>query len=94
MRSDARKRLAEQHATRTLPAPDCPRGYTTRQLDQIIGDQMPGFRRWMTGQSVGVCDGQRFNHDTRDYEPTDCADQPHGIVTYECDIQRFLNGAA
>lgn len=78
--------------TGAIPAPSCPTGYTNDDLDAILGDRRPAFARWMAGQTVSLCDGRTFNYTTRRYEPSECADHPHGAVTYGADLRAFLDG--
>lgn len=75
-----------------LPDPKCPMGYPEAQLKDILFDRINNFNKWMTGQTVGVCDGRRYNYDTKEYEPTECADKPHGAVVYRSDLQSYLAG--
>jgi hypothetical protein len=37
-----------------------------------------------------LCEGRRYNHETKEYEPDDCAANPHGTVIYYHDVARFL----
>jgi hypothetical protein len=55
------------------------------------GRSLIDFNRWMTGQTVGVCDGRSYNHATREYEIA-CGGIEHGMVTYGVDLQCFLGG--
>lgn len=75
-----------------IPPPACPLGYTTAQLTEIMGDRLVDFNRWMDGQTCSICEGRRYNHEAGRYEPDECADSPHGVVTYACDVERFLQG--
>ena len=45
-----------------LPQSSCPQGYTEDDLSKIFGDKLPSFTQWMTGQTMGICDGRRFEH--------------------------------
>lgn len=74
-----------------LPPPECSLGYTRAQVEQILQTpaRMLAFDAWMYGQTIGLCDGQRYNHDTKQYEPS-CG--PHGAAYYRVDLQRFLSG--
>lgn len=73
-----------------LPPPDCKYGYTQDQLEQMFGVALPVFKRWMRGQTVMVCEGVRYNHDTNKYED-DCV-TGHGMITYAHDVARWLGG--
>lgn len=74
-----------------LPSPDCTGGYTIEQVENIMGPRIEEFWRWMNGQTMMLCEGQRYNHETREYEE-DCGGIAHGPVTYTWDLQRFLDG--
>jgi hypothetical protein len=43
----------------------------------------------MSGQTRAICEGRKFNHDTREYE-TSCRGVHHGVVTYPWDVQRYI----
>lgn len=75
-----------------LPPPKCRLGYPREQVAEILGDRAAEFHRYMTGQTVGVCEGRLYNHETSEYQPTECADNPHGVVVYGVDIKAFLEG--
>ena len=71
----------------------CPYGLTEYDLQRLFGDdELMAFRWWMRGQTMTICDGQSYNHDTQEYEPTPCSDSPHGIVAYPWDVERYLSG--
>jgi hypothetical protein len=105
----------------------CPQGLTESDLQELFGDRLPEFDRWMFGQTSGLCDGRQFHYirvhnrycktdhmpgtrwyekahaegddftwrcgyDGGYYEPTECAANPHGMVTYRSDVERFLMG--
>lgn len=71
-----------------LPVPECSSGYTSSQVEQIMGDRYEEFLKWMEYQTRSLCDGRKFNHETREYE-VDCG-VAHGGITYAYDVQRFL----
>jgi hypothetical protein len=71
--------------------PECELGYTTEQLKEII-DNMLEFDRWMNGQTRAICEGRKYNHDTREWEVA-CDGVAHGLVTYQSDVERYLAGA-
>ena len=71
--------------------PECDYGYTYLQLEAILGDRLSEFQSWMRGQTMTLCNGQRFNHDTGEYEES-CGGAAHGSVVYGWDLERFLAG--
>jgi hypothetical protein len=71
-----------------LPEPECKMGYTQHQLKQILGDRLADFDNWMRGQTVALCNGRVYDHDEREYKPSDCG--PHGWITYAHDLRRYL----
>lgn len=71
------------------PIPDCEVGFTQPQLADIFGAALPDFEKWMSGQTRAICEGRKFNHDTREYE-TSCRGVHHGVVTYPWDVQRYI----
>ena len=84
---------AQEHLS--LPEPQCKLGYPTAQVEEILsakGEDYWAFNKWMTGQTMGVCDGREYNHEAHRYEPTHCG--PHGIVVYGSDIKQYLAGGA
>lgn len=75
----------------TVGPPECPIGYPLVQLERELGLQH--FRRfmlWMNGQTMAICEGRAYNHETGEYEPDACAGFPHGTVAYKWDVQRWL----
>lgn len=70
----------------------CPQGLTDADLDNLLGSRRNKFNKWMIGQTMSICDGRRYNHELKMYEPTECADSPHGVVAYSWDVERFLAG--
>lgn len=75
---------------KSLPKPECRYGYTHAQIDAIMGDRVNEFHRWMRGQTVSVCDGHEWNHDSQACELTGCG--PHGVAIYRSDVEQFLRG--
>lgn len=69
---------------------ECQLGYTEAQLQRILGPNLAAFNKWMTGQTMGVCDGRVYDHDERKYYPNNCG--PHGGVVYGSDLRQFLAG--
>lgn len=72
-----------------LPEPECSSGYTGSQVAEIMGDRIGEFHQWMSGQTRSLCEGRRYNHETKEYE-IDCDGISHGGITYVYDVQRFL----
>lgn len=72
-----------------LPPPECSMGYTSAQLDTILGTDRERFNRWMRGQTVALCDGREYDHVTKEYHETGHA---HGVVVYGTDLRNFLVG--
>lgn len=73
--------------------PECPQGYPGSQLvREWTLDQCSLFLAWMIGQTSSVCDGRRYDHELRQYLPTECEHHPHGNVFYTWDVERFLAG--
>lgn len=73
-----------------MPEPICKLGYPEEQLREILGDQYDDFQKWMIGQTMAICEGRSFHHDTRKYEANGCG--PHGLVVYRWDLERFMKG--
>ncbi len=74
-----------------LPKPECKLGYTDQQLDEILGDRRQEFNKWMSGQTVGLCDGREYSYSTKKYVDTG---EAHGPATYVSDLERFLSRKA
>lgn len=74
-----------------LPPPDCHLGYTKSQINEILGERSEEFNEWMANQTVALCNGVLFDYDTREYEPDPMCTQPHGIVFYTHDVDRFIS---
>ena len=74
-----------------LPKPDCALGYTDAQLDEILGDRRAEFDHWMRGQTIALCEGRLYDHDTREYYES-CGGVAHGAATYPWDVESFLAG--
>lgn len=75
----------------TMPDSECPLGYPRIQLETWLGSQ--GYRRlmlWMDGQTMAVCEGQRYHSESDGYRPDRCAHAPHGPVVYRWDLARWL----
>lgn len=73
------------------PKPECWLGYPFSQLQDILGeDRAKELFNWMYGQTMAICDGQRYDHDLQEYLPT--CPEPHGPVVYAWDFSRWLAG--
>lgn len=75
-----------------LPKPECEGGYPRAQVTAILAatnNTIEKFDHWMRGQTMMLCTGQRYNHDTREYEIS-CAGEAHGGIVYPWDLKRFL----
>lgn len=64
---------------KNLGLPSCHMGYPIRQLEKEMGDEFEELLAWFYGQTVAICAGAT------------CA-EPHGLVIYEWDVERFLLG--
>lgn len=74
-----------------FPDPNCPSGYSWDYLEEIMTEEtFKSFGRWMNGQTCTICDGRVYNHSTKEYQPSECASDPHGGVAYRWDVERFL----
>lgn len=79
--------------TVNLPDQDCELGYSEALLaEKLPQDQYHHLMYWMRGQTMCICTGQRYNHDTKEYESTACAGNPHGSVLYPWDVKRWVDG--
>lgn len=73
-----------------LSEPECSYGYPWTQLErEVDAETVERLSDWMSGQTMAICDGRRYNDDSREYEPTGHA---HGLVVYRWDVERFLAG--
>lgn len=77
-----------------LPKPSCPRGYTNEDLRRILQPEShyERFKKWMIGQTMGICDGRSYSHSQGKYVPSLCFQYPHGTIVYAQDLKRFLGG--
>ena len=72
----------------------CPQGYTPDEVEfklRVEKLEVEPFWNWMNGQTQSICDGRSYNHNTEEYEPTVCANNPHGFITYFWDVQRYID---
>ncbi len=75
-----------------LPDPECEGGYPWSQIDAIFDvDTVKRLEKFMAGQTMMICEGRRYNHETGGYREA-CGGVPHGGVVYSWDLQRFVEG--
>lgn len=74
-----------------LPEPECRLGYTHSQLKLILGDRFHDFGHWMHGQTMAICEGKSYSHETKQYREA-CGGVSHGVVIYCWDLERYLAG--
>jgi len=72
-----------------LPKPECRWGYTNSQINEILGDRVDDFTKWMTGQTMSICEGKAYNHKNKEYVEV-CNGIHHGVVVFPWDLERFL----
>lgn len=73
-----------------FPEPNCTHGYSLDLLEETLGAaKFAELMDWMHGQTMMLCDGRRYDHDTQEYYETHDA---HGPVVYTWDVQNFLRG--
>lgn len=74
-----------------LPPHECQHGYTDAEIRKYLRTsvQYENFCYYMHGQTMSICEGRLYNHETESYEPDECANNPHGIVTYAWDLRRY-----
>lgn len=70
----------------------CPLGLTIEELETLLGPTIERFWDWMYGQTMAICEGRRYNHETKEHEDDECAEHPHGLVVYRSDVERYLAG--
>lgn len=72
----------------------CPMGYTIEDLKRRFPttEEFDDFQTWMVGQTGAICNGQRYDYDRHEYVKDECFDNPHGIVVYWWDVNRYLMG--
>lgn len=70
--------------------PACQHGYTREQVEQIVAERFDEFATWSRGMTAAICDGRRYDHEAKEYQPTGCG--PHGVVVYPWDIAQFIKG--
>jgi hypothetical protein len=63
---------------------------TAADLNMVMdAERLEEFIKWMHGQTVGVCDGRRYDYNANTFRDTGCG--PHGPVYYRHDVARYLN---
>lgn len=73
-----------------LPEPECEGGYPWTQLEQIFDkQQIARLQIWMRGQTMMLCEGRKYSHETMEYYES-CNGTAHGGVVYVYDLHRFL----
>lgn len=77
-----------------LPEPECPFGYTQAQVEQIMGDRLHDFYRWMRGQTTMLCEGRHYDYKIKSYVPDGCGPGGHGMIIYRSDVMQYLDGGA
>jgi hypothetical protein len=45
-----------------LPTSSCRNGYTYSDITALLGDREPSFWKYMTGQTMGICEGKHYHH--------------------------------
>jgi len=73
-----------------LPEPACELGYTQDQLEEFFGNRITAFYKFMAGQTIGGCDGRRYDYETKQYVSSGCG--PHGWAYYTSDVRQFILG--
>lgn len=74
-----------------LPEPECEAGYPRTQLMEIMDPQQ--YARldiWLYGQTLALCQGKLYDHETGEYEEC-CNGVSHGTVVYPTDVHRFIH---
>lgn len=74
-----------------LPVPACKHGYTRIQLELIFGNKLEDFNKWMYGQTCMLCNAKEYDIELDQEVPSGCK-EPHGVITYSCDVEQYLNG--
>lgn len=74
-----------------MKEPSCRLGYTEEDLEVILGDRLTEFWGWMRGQTGAVCDGTKYDPDTKT-RLIGC-EEAHMFVVYAWDLRRFIEGS-
>lgn len=73
-----------------LSEPECDMGYPVDQLEREMSTgAFVALQKWMYGQTMGLCTGQKYSHETKEYYETG---HVCGPVYYKWDVDRFLAG--
>jgi hypothetical protein len=79
-----------------LPQAKCKHGYTSDQLKGILGSRIDEFNKWMYGQTMTKCSGEKIYEDGDGYDYGDQnhhgCQEAHGLVVFTHDLKRFLAG--
>ncbi len=67
--------------------PACESGLTELEVKDLLFKKFLG---WMHGQTVSVCEGQRFDHHFKAFK-TSCGGVAHGTVYNFEDVYRFAD---
>lgn len=75
-----------------IPEPECESGYPWGQIETFLSaEQFAELMDWMHGQTMSLCEGRRYSHETKEYSEK-CGGIAHGPVVYRWDLERFLAG--
>lgn len=75
-----------------MPKPECRGGYPTYQLEEFLTpEQYTALGKWMYGQTMMICDGRQYDHETKEYVEA-CGGEAHGVVVYSWDVERWALG--
>lgn len=75
-----------------LPEPECESGYPWSQIETFLDSgEFACLMDWMHGQTMSLCDGRRYSHETKKYSEK-CNGVAHGTVVYAWDLERFMRG--
>lgn len=73
-----------------LPPPECESGYPWTQIEEFMDEQqVHRLEMWMEGQTMMLCQGKRFDHDSGLFYES-CGGVAHGGVVYPHDLHRFI----
>lgn len=76
----------------SLSGPLCRMGYPITQLEnELTSVGYLALTKWLYGQTLAICEGREYNHDTEKYEQS-CGGVPHGVVAYTWDVWRWIDG--
>lgn len=83
---------AIRHTALTEPQCLAAPGYPVSQLEsELTVEELEDLTKWMYGQTSVICNGRKYNHMTREYEPSECSEHAHGEVYFSWDVSRWLN---